>query len=191
MKLTLMDNAAELRARFFERFVMTWEEFQATHADWIAELADKGYTIDRNWYSQAYMWDRMSPTFPSVSFREALAVLRSVEEPVLFLSELPDHHSKPRLFHAAEHHTDFAAVCDPAELADLLEEEWFKEYRLAEQNMYNPNRVLPYDVYVTDHDMTWFIAFTSETTDWDSELTDPMKAAESRYCICTKSIDTN
>jgi hypothetical protein len=39
--------------------------------------------------------------------------------------------------------------------------------------------------------MTWFIAFTHETTDWDSELTDPMKAAESRYCICTKSIDTN
>ena len=191
MKLTLLDNAAELRARFFERFVMTWEEFQATHADWIAVLADKGYTIDRNWYSQAYMWDRMSPAFPIVSFWDALAVLRSVGEPVLFLSEAPDHHSSPRLFHEGEPHTDFAAECDGAELADLLEEEWFKEYRLAEQNMYNPNRVLPYEVYVTDRDMTWFIAFTNETTDWDSELTDPMKAAESRYCICTKSIDTN
>ena len=191
MKLTLMDNAAELRARFFERFVMTWKEFQATHADWIAELADKGYTIDRNWYSQAYMWDRISPAFPSVPFRDALAILRSVAEPVLFLSEAPDHLSRPRLFHEGEHHTDFAAVCDGAELADLLEEEWFEEYRLAEQNMYNPNRILPYEVYVTDRDMTWFIAFTHETTDWDSELTDPMKAAESRYCICTKSSETN
>ena len=191
MKLTLLNNAAALRARFFERFVMTWEEFQAIHADRIAALADKGYTIDRNWYSQAYMWDRMSPAFPSVSFREALAVLRSVGEPVLFLSEAPDHLSRPRLFHEGEHHTDFAAVCDGAELADLLEAEWFGEYRLAEQNMYNPNRVLPYEVYVTDRDMTWFIAFTHETTDWDSELTDPMKAAESRYCICTKSIDKN
>ena len=57
--------------------------------------------------------------------------------------------------------------------------------------MYNPNRVLPYEVYVTDRDMTWLIAFTNETTDWDSELTDPMKAAESRYCICTKSSETN
>ena len=191
MKLTLLDNAAALRARFFERFVMTWEEFQLGHADWIAALADKGYTIDRNWYSQTYMWDRMSPAFPSVSFREALAVLRSVGEPVLFLSEAPDHHSRPRLFHEGEPHTDFAAVCDGAELADLLEEEWFEEYRLAEQNMYNPNPILPQDVYVTDRNMTWFVAFTHETTDWDSELTDPMKAAESRYCICTKSIDTN
>ena len=191
MKLTLLDNAAELRARFFERFVQTWEEFQHCHADWIAELAGKGYTIDRNWYSQTYMWDRMSPAFPSVSFREALAVLRSVGEPVLFLSEAPDHHSRPRLFHEGEPHTDFAAVCDGAELADLLEEEWFEEYRLAEQNMYNPNPILPQDVYVTDRNMTWFVAYTHETTDWDSELTDPMKAAESRYCICTKSIDTN
>ena len=191
MKLILLDNAAALRARFFERFVMTWEEFELSHADWIAELADKGHTIDRNWYSQAYMWDRMSPSFPSVSFRDALAVLRSVGEPVLFLSEAPDHLSRPRLFHEGKHHTDFAAVCDGAELADLLEEEWFGEYRLAEQNMYNPNRVLPYDVYVSDRDMTWFIAFTHETTDWDSELTDPMKAAESRYCICTKSSETN
>ena len=190
MKLTLLDNAAELRARFFERFVMTWEEFQLSHADWIAKLADKGHTIDRNWYSQAYMWDRMSPAFPIVSFRDALAVLRSVGEPVLFLSEAPDHLSRPRLFHEGEHHTDFAAVCDGAELADLLGAEWFGEYRLAEQNMYNPNRVLPYEVYVTDRDMTWFIAFTHETTDWDSELTDPMKAAESRYCICTKSNET-
>ena len=191
MKLTLLDNAAELRARFFERFVMTWEEFQTTHADWIAALADKGHTIDRNWYTQAYMWDRMSPTFPSVPFRDALAILRSVAEPVLFLSEAPDHLSRPRLFHEGEPHTDFAAVCDGAALADLLEEEWFEEYRLAEQNMYNPNRVLPYEVYVTDRDMSWFIAFTHETTDWDSELTDPMKAAESRYCICTKSSETN
>ncbi len=191
MKLTLLDNAAALRARFLTRFVMTWEEFQRSHADWIAELADKGYTIDRNWYTKAYMWDRMSPAFPSMSFREALAVLRSVEEPVLFLSEAPDHHSRPRLFHEGEHYTDFAAACDGAELADLLEEEWFKEYRLAEQNMYNPNRVLPYEVYVSDRDMTWFIAFTHETTDWDSELTDPMKAAESRYCICTKPSETN
>ena len=191
MKLTLLDNAAALRARFFERFVMTWEEFQHSHADWIAELAEKGHTIDRNWYDQAYMWVRMSPAFPSVSFREALAVLRSVAEPVLFLSEAPDHPSRPRLFHEGEPYTDFAAACDGAALADLLEAEWFGEYRLAEQNMYNPNRVLPYEVYVTDRDMSWFIAFTHETTDWDSELTDPMKAAESRYCVCTKSIDTN
>ena len=45
MKLTLLDNAAELRARFFERFVMTWEEFQRSRADRIAKLAEKGYTL--------------------------------------------------------------------------------------------------------------------------------------------------
>lgn len=183
MKMTFLENPPELRSRFFRRFVLTWEEFQVHHADWIAKLAEKSYTIDLKWYEQAYMWDRMSHDFPRVSFREALAFLRAREVPVIFLSEAPGHHSRPRLSWEKVHHTDFAVTCDATQLADLIEAEWFEEYRLAEENMYNPDPVLPSDVYVFDRDMTWCAVFTHETTDWDSELTDPMKAAESRYCI--------
>lgn len=183
MKLTFLEDPSGIRSRFLDRFVLTWEEFQLCQAQWIARLAEKGYEIDLDWYNQAYMWDRMSPDFPSVSFREALAFLRTRKEPVIFLSEAPDHHSRPHLSYEGKHYPDFAVTCDAAQLADLIEQEWFEEYRLAEQNMYDPDPVLPSEGYVFDRDMTWCAVFTHETTDWDSELTDPMKAAESRYCI--------
>ena len=47
--------------------------------------------------------------------------------------------------------------------------------------MYNPNPILPEDLYVFDSSMSWFVVFTHETTDWETE--DSMKEAESRYCI--------
>lgn len=191
MKFTFLDNAAHIRSRFLGRFVLTWEEFQVHYADWIAKLAGKGYAFGLDWYEQSYMWDKMSPDFPLVSFREALAFLRTQEEPVIFLSEAPDHHSKPRLSYEAEHHTDFAVACNAPELADLIEQEWFEDYRLAQQDLYNPDPVLPSEVYVFDRNMTWCVVFTHETTDWDSELDNPMKAAESRYCIFVPPAELN
>ena len=47
--------------------------------------------------------------------------------------------------------------------------------------MYNPNPILPEDLYVFDSSMSWFVVFTHETNDWETE--DLMKEAESRYCI--------
>ena len=67
------------------------------------------------------------------------------------------------------------------ELAKLIEKEWFETYILGEQGMYNPNPILPEDLYVFDSSMSWFAVFTHETTDWETE--DSMKEAESRYCI--------
>ena len=72
------------------------------------------------------------------------------------------------------------------ELADLTEEEWFEDYRLAMENRYNPEHILPSEVYAFDDSMTWCVVFTHETTDWESEWDDPMKAAESRCCILCK-----
>ena len=78
---------------------------------------------------------------------------------------------------------NFVAKADANELAELIEKEWFESYILAEQNMYNPEEILPADLYVFDSTMSWFIVFTHETTDWESEIEKPMKAAASRYCI--------
>ena len=64
--------------------------------------------------------------------------------------------------------------------------EWFEDYRLAMEDRYNPHHVLPDELYVFDNTMTWCVVFTHETTDWESESDDPMKAAESRYCILCK-----
>ncbi len=46
-----------------------------------------------------------------------------------------------------------------------MEEEWFEDYRLFMENMYNPNHMLPDEVYVFDETMTWFVVFTHVTTD--------------------------
>ena len=59
----------------------------------------------------------------------------------------------------------------------------YDSYRLAMQNRYDADAFLPGDFYVFDSSMTWCVVFTHETTDWESELDNPMKAAESRVCI--------
>ena len=78
------------------------------------------------------------------------------------------------------------AEADAHSLAEKIEQEWFDSYRLAMQNMYDPDAILPEDLYVFDTSMKWCVVFTHETTDWESELDDPMKAAESRICIICK-----
>ena len=75
----------------------------------------------------------------------------------------------------------FIAKADALELADLIEYEWLSCYKLAAQYMYNPDEILPADMYVFDETMNWFIAFTHETTDVETD--DPIKESESRYCI--------
>ena len=52
--------------------------------------------------------------------------------------------------------------------------------------MYDADAFLPEDLYVFDLSMKWCVVFTHETTDWKSEIDNPMKAAESRYCIICK-----
>ena len=41
MKITLVDNANEIRQAFIEKFTMTWDEFKITHKEWIDALAAK------------------------------------------------------------------------------------------------------------------------------------------------------
>ena len=52
--------------------------------------------------------------------------------------------------------------------------------------MYNPDAVLPEELYVFNESMTWLIVFTHETADWKFDENNPMKQAETRYCIIHK-----
>lgn len=181
MKIKLLDNTKDIRDAFINRFVMSWEEFQVELKDWIATMEKKNYPIDIAFYERSYLWDKMHSDFPRVSMDEALAFLREQSGPVLFMSEnsaVPCYRGKMPV--------DFIAEADAHELAVRIEQEWYDSYRLAEQNMYDPDAFLPVDLYIFDLTMTWCVVFTHETTDWESELDNPMKAAESRYCIICK-----
>ena len=181
MDYKLLNNAKAIGEAFVARFVMTWEEFQVEQKDFIAEMEKKNHLVDFTFYEQSLFWDRMPRNFPCVSMAEALKFLRKHRGPVFFMGEKGEDGSW-----SGKRVVDFIAEADAHALAEKIEQEWYDSYRLAMQNMYDPDAILPDDLYVFDASMEWCVVFTHETTDWESELDDPMKAAESRVCIiCT------
>ncbi len=178
MNIKLLDNTKDIRDAFIDRFVMSWEEFQVKQREWIAKMAKNNYPITIAWYEQSYMWDRMSPDFVSVSMQEALAFLREHSGPVFFMTERGED-----IYYQGKKKIDFIAEADALILATRIEQEWYDAYGLVEQNMYNADEFLPDDLYVFDSSMKWCVVFTHETIDCESELDNPMKAADRRYCI--------
>ena len=181
MNIKLLDNANDIRNAFVDRFVMPWDQFQLVRKDWVAKMTKTNYPINKDWYERSYMWDRMNPDFPHVSMEEALAFLREYSTPVLFMTEKGEDTN-----YRGIKIVDYVAEADAHALAFRIEREWYDSYRLTAQYMYDPDAFLPDDLYVFDSSMKWCIVFTHETTDWESEIDNPMKAAESRYCIICK-----
>lgn len=178
MYIKLLDNAKDIRKAFINRFVMPWDEFKLQHKDWIAKMANTSCPITADWYEKAFMWEKMNPNFSNVSMKNAVAFLKEHSGPVFFITERGNS--------AYCQLVDFTAEADAHILAARIEQEWYDKYRLEAQNMYNPDILFPSEVYVFDASMKWCVVFTHETTDWESELDDPMKAAESRVCIICK-----
>ena len=178
MYIKLLDNAKDIRKAFINRFVMPWDAFQIQHKDWIAKMAKTNHPITSDWYERAFMWEKMNSTSSNVSMKDAVAFLKEHSGSVFFLTERGNC--------AYCQLVDFIAEADAHALAAKIEQEWYDDYRLEAQNMYNPNAFFPAEVYVFDTSMNWCVVFTHETTDWESELDDPMKAAESRVCIICK-----
>lgn len=186
MKIQLLENATEIRNSFINTFVLSWDEFQVKQKDWIAEIAKNKYMIDINWYNQAYLWDKLNFDFSVATFSDALSALKTHVGKVLIMSEDGTLCCPSELFYNNEKVKNFVAQVDVKELAKLIEDEWYDSYKLAAQNMYNPDAVLPEDLYVFDESMTWLVVFTHETTDWEFDENNPMKQAETRYCIICK-----
>ena len=178
MDFKLLENTKDLSEAFIARFVLSWEEFQVEMKDFIAEMEKKSHPVDFAFYEQSLFWDRMGPKFPYVSMEEALVFLRGHSGPVFFMGERGEEG-----FWRGKRVVDFIAEADAYDLATKIDQEWYDSYRLAMQDMYDPDAILPSDLYVFDASMEWCVVFTHETTDWESELDDPMKAAESRVCI--------
>ena len=178
MYIKLLNNAKDIREAFINHFVVSWDEFQIQRKDWIAEMKKTNYPITEDWYERCFLWEKLDLRLPEVSFEAALSFLREHSSPVLFITEGGNS--------AYCQLVDFVAEADPHCLAARIEQEWYDDYRLEAKNMYNPDAYFPSEVYVFDTSFKWCVAFTHETTDWESELDNPMKAAESRVCIICK-----
>lgn len=178
MYIKLLNNAKNIREAFINRFMVSWDEFQIQRKDWIVEMEKINYPITADWYEHCFLWERLDLRFPAVSFVEALSFLREHSEPVFFITEGGNS--------AYCQLVDFVAEADPHCLAARIELEWYEDYRLEAQNMYNPDAYFPSEVYVFDKSFKWCVAFTHETTDWENEHDNSMKAAESRVCIICK-----
>lgn len=175
MYIKLLDNAKEIREAFINRFVMPWDAFQFQHKEWISRMAENGYPITVDWYEKAFIWEKLIPDFYNVSMTDAIAFLKERSGMAYFITERGNT--------AYCQLVNFIAAADALILAERIAQEWYDDYRLAAQNMYNPNAIFPSEVYVFDSSMKWCVVFTHETTDWESELDNPMKAAESRVCF--------
>ena len=183
MQLTILANHAYLRPRFKQTFLMPWEQFRIVYQDMITDLTRQNIPFGQAQYEGSFMWDRLPRTTPVVSFDEALTALREIPGQVLFISDDERVGGNHSLRYDDEDFSDFIAEANAIDLARQIEFEWHEDYRLTQQMMYNPEAILPEDIYVFDKSMRWLIVFTHETTDWDSELEEPMKAAASRVCF--------
>ena len=84
MEIEYIEEIAEIGDAFIKRFVLSWENFQIKHKDWIEKMSKQNYPINKLWYDQAYMWDRMDSTHPGASMKEALDFLREHSGTVFF-----------------------------------------------------------------------------------------------------------
>lgn len=173
-----LDHPETIRQAFMNRFVLSWDAFQTQHKDWIAKMAKTNHPVTQDWYHRAFMWEKMDSKYQSVSMKDAIAFLKEQNGNVFFITEGGDP-SYCRL-------VDFTAEADARILAARIAHEWYDGHRLGAQNRYNPDALFPEEVYVFDASMKWCVAFTHETTDWEAELDDPMRVAESRVCILCK-----
>ena len=184
MKVIFLENEKSQRIRneFMKRFLLSWEEFQFVHKDWLERMAAKNDAINRKWFDNSYMWDRLAPPFEAVQLNEAAAFLSEQQSSVFFISERGEE-----TWYEGKEYVDYAAQADAGELAEQIKHEWYTAYRLAENYMYDDESFINEDVYVFDEAMNWCVVFTHESTCWRERFTDPVKAAENRYClICRK-----
>jgi len=190
MKIRILNeqDAQTVRSAFVDTFVLDWQEYQIDHQKFI-----KRWKIEKRHFDGMLMWDKMPIDFPTVSFREALALLRGLSCEVLLLSEGPDytygHRHSLRLAGQEFHY--FVAAMDACTLAARIEYEWIESIRLMEESVrlmkdlcYLEDAAFPDDLYICTPEMDRMLVFTHETHDYEAELAgDYIKQAESRICI--------
>lgn len=165
MNISLIDNGGAIRQAFIEKFTVLWHK------------SNSHPTTHKN----RYLWELMDHR--AVSFATALVLLRSMTGEVLFMSEIESKPSCQGIRMDGTERKGCVTKMNAAQLAGLIEYEWNEGWRLSALNMHFPDAVLPDDLYVFDAAMEHLLVFTHETDCWGLELEQPMKAAESRFCM--------
>lgn len=180
MKIELFVLPSVMRKDFTDAFVLSREELFGSYPALEESLTCEG--VDpMDWYNGTYLWDKMSPDMPEVSFTEALSLLRSRQGSVLIMSESEDSHKPCSLVHHGRPMSDFVAIVDPLELADRIEYEWLESARLLwEEGSFLTDGILPDDLYVFDTTLDWVIVFTHES---DPGADGTREGASSRLCL--------
>ena len=173
MKIELLKEPNIIRKRFADRFLEDRESFRINHADFVEQLSH----FD-NWFDQAYMWDRLPDHVPVVTISQALELLKSLDETVLFMSECEGFHATCHLPINGENVEGFVAKADPKELAERIAYEWYEGWKLSKGNKYI-QEALPEDLYIFDETYDWMIVFTHETG-WALDNTE--EGLDTRYC---------
>lgn len=180
MKIDLFVLPSVMRRDFMEAFVLSKEELCNQYPAFVENMEMEGADLDE-WYAETYLWDKMSPDLPEVSFSEALSRLRSKTGTVLFMSESESTHKPCALIHHGRPLTDFVAMADPLELADRIEYEWLESARLFwEEDRIMTDCILPDDLYVFDTTLDWVIVFTHES---DPASDGTSVGAKTRFCL--------
>lgn len=177
--ISILDRSPEVRAAFIEKFTLSWKELQSEHKQWIDDLAENNHPVS---YNDILLWDKM-PKYQSVSFADALSLLKSLSGDVFFMSENETYPYCRGIKVDGKEYKGGVARMNAVALAGLIEYEWYEDWRLSAENMYLENTVLPEDLYVFDLSMEHMIVFTHENDFWGSELEQPMEAAASRVCM--------
>ena len=172
MKIEIMTNKNEIREAFTKKFLLTWEEFQIEYRDFLDRMKEKNHEFH---FENALMWDKMPKTYQTPTFSEALELLKKLRGEVYFIAE-----ANEELRIDKKTYSNFTAKANAAELADLIEADWYESWK-AEDYLYL--ETLPPDLYVFDAEMKHMLVFTHENDLWESELTEPMKAAAARVCL--------
>lgn len=174
MKIELFVLPEKTRKDFNEAFILTKEEWQMFHPDFVSRISS---SYD-DWYDGAYLWEKMS--MPTVTFKDALDLLRAREGSVLFTSEYEMSGNDGALYlHGREIH-DFVAMADARELADRIEHEWLESWRWALEGGCLGDLILPDELYVFDTTFEWVIVFTHET---DPDYDGKPEGADTRFCM--------
>lgn len=161
MELGLLSDgdAMNVKAAFDNRFILSLEEFAASHRRWLAE---NGVAL-QTWYACAYRWDKMGPDVRPLSYDAALTALKSRERTVFIMSE--DHGDVSCSMCALEgyekNQKGFVAQVSALALAERIEYEWNEEY--IKEAFLGKDKLLPDDLYIFDIWFIWLLVFAHET----------------------------
>lgn len=180
MNIRLLENGDLIQRAFIEKFTLTYNQFILKHQ---AKTKVETYIKEDSDMDAVLIWDKLNTDFAQISFHEALKSLQDIDGEVLLMPD-PSKTSGDYLAIDGIKRKDCVAAANAKALAELIEYEWYENWKAFSQERWLDNTILPDDLYVFDENMERVVIFTHEYDFWELETTDEyMKCADSRFCL--------